>query len=47
MGKNIEYMCTQCGAKKTQTPTQGRPMPGTCPRSPSKKAHRWVKNREY
>jgi len=45
MGKSIEWMCTQCGAKQVKTETNGRPQPGVCPRSPSKKAHRWVKNK--
>ena len=46
MGKT-EYMCTVCGAKQTSVGSMGRPMPGICPRSPSKRPHRWVVNRKY
>ena len=47
MGKT-EYMCKICGIKQTTTGTQGRPMPGICPRSPDKKGpHKWVVSRKY
>ena len=44
---NIEYMCRVCGTKQTRHITGGRPMPGTCPRSPTKRPHSWVVNRKY
>jgi len=43
--KRIEYMCSQCGRREVRAQITGRPEPGTCPKSPSKRAHRWVKNR--
>jgi len=42
----IEYICKECGKKETRSPTQGMPQPGTCPRSSSKGAHHWKKNRD-
>jgi len=44
MVKWIEWMCTQCGTRTVKGDVGGRPQPGVCPKSPSKKAHRWVKN---
>jgi hypothetical protein len=45
------YMCTYCGTTQLRTPTQGRPMPGFCPRRYNMKdgkplPHRWVINRK-
>lgn len=43
----VEWMCTQCGRKIQTGASLGRPMPGTCPRSPRKGPHHWVKNKEF
>ena len=44
-------MCTYCGTTQLRTPTQGRPMPGFCPRRYNMKdgkplPHRWVISRK-
>ena len=41
-----EYMCVYCGRKEKRGKTQGRPMPGTCPRRKGDMPHRWVINRK-
>lgn len=43
--KRIEYICTQCGKKDTRVVSQGRPLPGKCPRKTGNKPHSWVINR--
>ena len=42
-----EYMCRNCGIKKTQTISSGRPSPGICPRKTNRGPHSWVLNRKY
>ena len=37
--KRIQYMCTYCGKKTTRSSSQGRPMPGRCPKKEGKKPH--------
>jgi len=43
----IEYMCSQCGKREVKSVKLGKPEPGKCPKSPSGRAHRWVKNRMF
>lgn len=48
MAVSVEWMCTVCGQKIIRQESNGRPMPGTCPRALIKgRPHRWVKNREF
>ena len=42
--KSIEWICVNCGQRRTMTVSAGRPLPGTCPRTKGR-AHRWTKNR--
>ena len=45
--KRIEYMCSQCGKKEMRFVSQGKPMPGKCPRSAGgTRPHRWTVNRK-
>lgn len=43
--KRIEYMCRYCGAKVIRYATQGKPLPGKCPRKSGDKPHSWTVNR--
>ena len=48
--KTTIYMCIYCGTKQSKMQTQGRPMPGYCPRRGKMKdgkpfPHRWVVSR--
>jgi len=44
---DIEFMCSMCGQKQVRNTSQGRPLPGKCPRARTEgRPHRWVKNRE-
>lgn len=45
--KRVEYMCSYCGKKQVLNETQGRPMPGKCPRKQGDKPHSWRKNRTW
>lgn len=42
--KRVEYMCTYCGHRQTRPKSNGRPMPGRCPKRDGK-PHRWVINK--
>lgn len=42
----IEWICTQCGMKKTTDANSGRPFSsGGCAKSPNRGPHNWVENR--
>ena len=43
----VEYMCTYCGTRQARFQSNGRPMPGKCPRRQNGMPHRWVINRQY
>ena len=50
--KNVEYMCSWCGAKAVTHVSAGRPNPGHCPRKPKMangmmKPHTWVIKRKF
>lgn len=42
----VEWMCRYCGRRITNFKSNGRPLPGRCPRRPNGGPHAWVKNRE-
>lgn len=45
--KNVEWMCTHCGAKINKSELAGRPAPGKCPKKSGNKPHTWVVNKKY
>lgn len=50
--KNVEYMCSWCGARVTTLISVGRPNPGHFPRKPkmangTMKPHTWVIKRKF
>lgn len=42
----VEYMCRYCGQKRVNFKSNGRPLPGQCPRRTNKQPHSWNKNRD-
>lgn len=42
----VEYMCTYCGTRQARFQSNGRPMPGKCPRRQNGMPHRLVINRK-
>ncbi len=49
---SVDYICTWCGQHSLRRASQGRPMPGECPRKPKgrdgkSKPHTWVVNKKF